>query len=130
MGARVRKQAEIWDTLKIFSRDKTPGIDGLLWGVFDAVSLRVSLVVRVFNQWMKNGNIPERFTRDVIKLLRNNKHGIAGINNFWSLSMLNNELRILTKVLDNSFQAVFPSLIGPEQTSTVKGIPVKPRWSI
>ena len=70
---------------------------------------------------MRQGSIPRRFTRGIVKLLRKNKHGGDGISNFHLLTMLNTDLEILAKTLANCLQTVLPSLICPEQTCAVKG---------
>lgn len=57
----------------------------------------------------------------MIKLLRKNKRGGDGINNFRLITMLNTELMILANDLANRLQVVVPSLISPEQTCAEKG---------
>ena len=65
---------------------------------------------------MKQGTIPHRFTWDIVKLLRQNKHCGNGIIHFRPLTMLNTDLMILAKILADRLQTSLPSLIAPEQT--------------
>ena len=81
----------------------------------------VPLLATIYNNWMRQGTIPRRFTRGIVKLLRKNKHGGDGISNFRPLTMLNTDLKILAKILANCLQTVLHSLICPEQTCAVKG---------
>ena len=81
----------------------------------------VPLLATTYDNWMRQGTIPRRFTRGIVTLLRKNKHGGDGISNFRSLTMLNTDLKILAKILANRLQTVLPSLISPEQTCAVKG---------
>ena len=81
----------------------------------------VSLLATIYNNWMRQGSIPRRFTRGIVKLLRKSKHGGNGINNFRSLTMLNTDLKILAKILAGHYQTILPSLICPEQSRAVKG---------
>ena len=123
LGASVSiTESEIWEALKQIGRDKSPGLDGLPYEVYLRQSpVFVPLLALIYNNWMKQGSIPQRFTRGVIKLLRKKKGGGDGIDNYRPLTMLNTELKILAKVLAGRLQAVLASLIGPEQTCAVKG---------
>ena len=116
------KEEEIRDALKSVGLDKSPGIDGLPYEVYLRLShMFVPLLATIYNNWMRQGTIPRRFTRGIVKLLRKNKHGGDGISNFRPLTMLNTDLKILAKILANRLQTVLPSLICPEQTCAVKG---------
>ena len=116
------KEEEIRDALKSVGLDKSPGIDGLHYEVYLRLSHKfVPLLATIYNNWMRQGTIPRRFTRGIVKLLRKNKHGGDEISNFRPLTMLNTDLKILVKILANRLQTVLPSLICPEQTCAVKG---------
>ena len=115
------KEEEIRDALKSVGLDKSPGIDGLPCEVYlRLLHMCVPLLATIYNNWMRQGTIPRRFTRGIVKLLRKNKHGGDGISNFRPLTMLNTDLKILAKILANRLQTVLPSLISPEQTCAVK----------
>ena len=109
---------EVWKAMKSVGLDKSPGINGLPYEVY--LRLFVPLLATIYNNWMRQGSIPRRFTRGIVKLLRKNKHGGDGISNFCPLTMLNTDLKILVKMLANRSQTVLPSLICPEQTCAVK----------
>ena len=118
---RIKKE-EIREALMSVGLDKSPGIDGLPYEVYLRLShMFVPLLATIYDNWMRQGTIPRRFTRDIVKLLCKNKHGEDGISNFRSLRMLNTDLKILAKILENRLQTVLPSLICPEQTCAVKG---------
>ena len=116
------KEEEIREALKSVGLDKSPRIDGLPYEVYLRLShMFVPLLATIYDNWMRQGTIPRRFTRGIVKLLRKNKHGGNGISNFRPLTMLNTDLKILAKILANRLQTVLPSLICPEQTCAVKG---------
>ena len=118
---RIRED-EVREVLRTVGLDKTPGIDGLPYEVYCRLApIFTPLLTTLFNHWLKQGSIPQRITRGVVKLLVKDKHGGDGIDNFRPLTMLNTELKILAKILANRLQGVLGSLIGPEQTSAVKG---------
>ena len=61
------------------------------------LSLKIDLVsyparakglVNMYNNRMKQGTIPQRFTRSIVKLLRKDKHGRDGISNFRPLTKI------------------------------------------
>ncbi|CAE1178594.1 unnamed protein product [Acanthosepion pharaonis] len=115
-------ESEIWDALKQVGLDKSPGLDGLPYEVYLRLSpIFVPLLQLIYNHWMRQGSLPRRFTRGVIKLLRKDKNGGDGLGNFRPLTMLNTDLKILAKILANRLQLVLSRLIGPEQTCAVKG---------
>ena len=116
------KEEEIREALKSVELDKSPGIDGLPYEVYLRLShMFVPLLATIYDNWMRQGSIPRRFTRGIVKLLRKNKHGGDGISNFRPLTMLNTDLKVLAKILANRLQTVLPSLICPKQTCAVKG---------
>ena len=111
---------EVRRAMKSVGLDKSPGIDGLPYEVYIS-HMFVLLLATIYNNWMRQCSILRRFTRGIVKLLRNNKHGGDGISNFRPLTMLNTDLKILAKILANRFQTILPSLICPEQTCDIKG---------
>ena len=116
------KEEEFREALKSVGLDKSPGIDGLPYEVYLRLShMFVPLLATIYDDWMRQGSIPRRFTRGIVKLLRKNKHDGDEISNFHPLTMLNTDLRILAKILANRLQTVPPRLICPEQTCAVKG---------
>ena len=77
------KEEEIRDALKSVGLDKSPGIDGLPYEVYLRLShMFVPLLATIYNNWMRQGTIPRRFTRGIVKLLRKNKHGGMGLVTF------------------------------------------------
>ena len=86
------KEEEIRDALKSVGLDKSPRIDSLPYEVYLRLShMFVPLLATIYNNWMRQGTIPRRFTRGIVKLLRKNKHGGDGISNFRPLMMLNTD---------------------------------------
>lgn len=68
-------EEEIWEALKQVEKDKNLGIDGLPYeGYLRLSPMFVPLLEILFNHWMEQGTIPQRFTRFVVKLIHKNKH--------------------------------------------------------
>ena len=73
-------EAEIRDVLSRVGTEKTPGIDGLPYEMYLRLSpMFVPLLALLFNHWLKQGSIPRRSSRGVVKLLRKDKDGGDGI---------------------------------------------------
>ena len=53
--------------------------------------------------------------------MKGGKHVWEGLDDYRPISLLNTELKILTRVLINCLQLVISNLIGPELTYAVKG---------
>ena len=67
-------EEEVYQSLKTVGADKLPRIDGLPATIYDT--------------WMKQGSIPQRFIRGIVKFPRKDKHVEDGISNFRPLAML------------------------------------------
>ena len=112
---------EVRQALKTAEKDKYPRIDVLPCEVYLRLShMFVSLLATIYDNWMKQGTIPQRFTRVIVKFLRKDKHGEDQISNFRPLTMLNTDLKILTMILADRLQTAQPSLISFEQCCAVK----------
>ena len=62
---------EVWKAMKSAGLDKSPGIDSLPYEVFLRLShMFVPLLATIYNNWMRQGSIPRRFTRGIVKLIR------------------------------------------------------------
>ena len=76
----------------------------------------------MFNHWFALGIIPGSVTKGEIKLLKKgDRHVWESLDDYWPITLLNTELKILARVLANHLQHVISDLIGPEQTYSVKG---------
>ena len=82
----------------------------------------VAILTDVFNHWFAQGVIPGSITKGVITLLKKEGSHVRGELDYYRLiTLLNTELKILTRVLANCLQLVISDLIGPVQSYTVKG---------
>ena len=86
----------------------------------------VPILTDVFNHWFAQGVIPGSVTKGVITLLKKGgQHVWEDLDDYRPITLLNAELKILTRVLANRLQRVISDLIGPEQTFAVKGISIQ-----
>ena len=99
-----------------------PGIDGLPNEMnLSLLPMFVPLLATIYNNWMKHGTIPQRFTWGIVKLLCKDKHGEDGLSKIRPLTMLNtDDLKILVNIWADRLQTALPSLICPELSYAVK----------
>lgn len=84
-------ESEIWEAMKQVCLDKSPGLGGLRYEVYFRQSpVFVPLLALIFGNWMKQGSIPQRFTRGVIMLCKD-KNGGDGLGNFRPLCLTQSE---------------------------------------
>ena len=82
----------------------------------------VPIPTDMLNHWFAQRTIPGSITKDVITLLKKSgMHVWEGLDDYWPITLLNTELKILAQVLANRLQVVISDLISPEQTYAVKG---------
>lgn len=57
-------ESEIWETMELVGRGKTPGLDGLPYKLYLRQSPNfVPLLALIYNNWIKQRSIPQHFTR-------------------------------------------------------------------
>ena len=116
------EEDEVREALKQVGCYKAPGLDGLPYELYLRMShLFIPILTTLFNHWFEQGSIPRKMNRGMITLLKKDKRAGGKIDNFRPITLLNTELKILAKILSNRLQIVLGSLIGPEQTCSVKG---------
>ncbi len=115
-------EGEVYAALKKVGRGKSPGLDGLPYELYLRLShIFVPILTVVFNNWFRSGSIPNRITRGVITLLKKGKGGGGKLDDYRPITLLNTELKIMAKILQERLQSVAESLLGPEQTCSVRG---------
>ena len=93
-------EEEIQEALKRVGTDRFPWINGLPYEMYLRLShVFVPLLATIYNNSMEPGSILQRFTRGYIEVACKDKHDGDGISNFRLLTVLNTDLKILTKVL-------------------------------
>ena len=119
----VVTECEVRDALRQVGLNKSPGLDGLPYEVYLKMShIFVPILTDMFNHWFAQGAIPGSVTKGMITLLKKGgRHVLEGLDDYRPITLLNTELKILTRVLANRLQLVISDLIGPEQTFAVKG---------
>ena len=73
------------------------------------------ILTDMFNHWFAQGAITGSVTKGVITFLKKGgKHIWEGLDDFWLITLLNTELKILARIFANRLQVVISDLIGPK----------------
>jgi len=110
-------EEEVANAIKQLEDDKTPGSDGLIIEFYKThVSRLARPLSKLFNVILESGVMSASQKEGAIVLLYK-KGDAADIRNWRPISLLNNDYKILTKVLALRLQVVFDAIVRPEQTN-------------
>ena len=102
-------------------KDKTPGLDGLSGEFYQTFwHILKNDLLSVLNYSFLTGGLPRSFRRAVITLLPK-KGDLADIANWRPISLLNNDYKILARLLANRLKECISSVVGEDQTYCVPG---------
>ena len=80
------------------------------------------ILTDMFNHWFAQGAISGSVTEGEITLIKKgSRHVWEELDDYWPITLLNTELKILARVLANRLPLVISDLIEPEQNYAVKG---------
>uniref|UniRef100_A0A671PCM7 Reverse transcriptase domain-containing protein n=1 Tax=Sinocyclocheilus anshuiensis TaxID=1608454 RepID=A0A671PCM7_9TELE len=104
------------------NKRKSPGIDGLgseFYIVFK--DFLTSILKEVFDEIFRKGEMNQRMGMGLMKLIYKRKGDKVELKNYRPITMLNTDLKILSKVLANRLKEVMPSIIETNQAYSIKG---------
>ncbi len=114
-------ESEIGKAIDELNRNKNPGIDGLgseFYIVFK--EFLISILKELYDDIFTKGKMNLRMSMGLMKIIYKKK-GDKKIKNYRPLTMLNTDLKILSKVLANRLKEVMPKIIKTNQAYGVKG---------
>ena len=102
-------------------KDTTPGLDGLSGEFYQTFwPILKNDLLSVLNHYFHTGSLPRSFGRAVITLLPK-KGDLADIANWRPVSLLNNDYKILARLLANRLKECIGSVVAEDQTYCVPG---------
>ena len=116
------REEEIKRAISELNKNKSPGIDGLgseFYIVFK--DFLTSILKEVYEDIFKKEEMNQRMGMGLIKLIYKRKGDKVDLKNYRPITMLNTDLKILTKVLANRLKEVMPTIIETNQVYGVKG---------
>lgn len=116
------REEEIERAIKELNKKKSPGIDGL-GSEFYLVFKDVLTVIlkEVYDDVFMKRQMNLRMSMGLMKVIYKKKGDKADLKNYRPLTMLNTDLKILSKVLANRLKEVMPKIIKTNQAYGVKG---------
>lgn len=107
--------------VQAFKCDKSPGSDGLTAEFYRCFWKTIGQdFVEIANFAFDNGRLSTTQRRGIISLIFK-KGDKLDLKNWRPISLLNIDYKIITKILTNRIKKVLPSIIHPDQTSSVPG---------
>ena len=115
-------EKEILSTLKSFSKNKCPGLDGITAEFFLHFWNEIKIkLLKVYSDSFVQGILPECMRTGVITLLEKKGKDRIDIANWRPITLLNIDYKLLTKTLGQRLKSVFPGLIHKDQNGFVPG---------
>ena len=113
---------ELFTTLKTFSKNKCPGLDGITAEFYLQFWNEIkSTLLNVYEVSFTLGILPESLRIGLITLLEKKGKDRMEIANWRPITLLNIDYKLLTKTLGQRLEKVFPGLIHKDQNGFVPG---------
>ena len=113
---------ELKSSIKAIQSNKAPGPDGLPMEFLKKFIDKLSpLLLSMLNESLENGLLPPTLTQASIVLLLKSGKDPALCSSYRPLSLLNADVKVLTKAIALRLENVLPSIISEEQTGFIKG---------
>ena len=113
---------ELWNTLKSFKKNKSPGLDGITAEFYVAFwSLLKDKLKDVYEEAYNSRILPECLRTGVIVLLEKKGKCRTDLANWRPITLLGIDYKLLTKTLANRLKRVLPDLVHPDQNVFVPG---------
>ena len=113
---------ELHNTLKLFRKNKYPGLDGLTSELYLKFwDLLGPLLLNVYDESFERGILPENMRVGVITLLEKKDKNRLKLANWRPISLLGVDYKLLAKCMGERLKKVLPNLIHPDQNGFVPG---------
>ncbi|MCI4381688.1 hypothetical protein PGIGA_G00254930, partial [Pangasianodon gigas] len=108
--------SEIKEVISSMKTGKSPGADGLPVEYYkEFVDVIAPILNKVYQEMFRKRRAPPTLNETLISLIPKKGRDLTEPSNFRPISLLNVDLKILTKILANRLQKVLPNIIHPNQ---------------
>ena len=115
-------EEELLKTLKSFSKNKSPGLDGITAEFYLKFWDKLkSKLLAVYESSFELGILPECMRMGIVTLLEKKGKDRLDIANWRPITLLNIDYKLLTKTLGQRLKTVLPSLIKKDQNGFIPG---------
>jgi len=116
------REEEIKRAISELNKKKSPGIDGLGSEFYIVLKDFLSSILKeVYVEVFNKGELNQRMGMGLMSLIYKKKGEKIDLKNYRPITMLNTDLKILSKILANRLKEVMPSIIKTNQVYGVKG---------
>ena len=113
---------ELEKALKLMPNNKSPGPDGFPAEFYKHFwSILTPLFQRVVTEITKTSRLPNHMNSAIISLLLKPNKDPTIPSSYRPISLINVDLKLITKTLSHRLEKVIPSIIHPDQTGFIKG---------
>ena len=115
LGNKITEK-ECFDVMCTFANDKTPGSDGLPIEFYRTFWNDIkTLICAVFNECFETNSLCPSMRRGIITLIPKKDKNILLLKNWRPISLLNNDYKILAKIISFRLKHVLDPLIHEDQ---------------
>ena len=120
MGGCI-KLAEIRETIKELNKNKSPGSDGLTGEFYQTFEkIIIEDLQETYNNSILQKELPDSCKEGIITLIFKNKGTRKNLKNWRPITLLNNDYKILSKIITKRIKVHLNNLINKLQTGGVK----------
>lgn len=116
------RESEIQDVIKSLKNNKSPGTDGLPGEFYKAfMEELVPKLCQVFNYALQENDPPKSWSEAIITVLHKEGKDPLDCGAYRPISLLGNDVKIISAILANRMQKYLGKLIDPDQTGFIPG---------
>lgn len=113
---------ELFNALKLMPNNKAPGPDGFPAEFYKHFwSILSPLFIRMITESKQKSKLPDNMNTATISLLLKPNKDPTSPSSYRPISLINVDIKIITKALAHRIEKVTPSIIHPDQTGFIKG---------
>ena len=114
-------EGEIYDVIMKLKSNKTPGCDGIGLAFYRKFYQVLKTPLLNLYKWViSEGKLNHSARRGVINLIPKKGKDDLWVKNWWPITLLNYDYKILSKLIANCLDSVLPDIIGSQQVGFMK----------
>ncbi|MBN3289039.1 LIN1 transcriptase, partial [Polypterus senegalus] len=114
--------SELLDAIKSLQGGKAAGPDGYPAEFYKKFSAQLApLLLATFTEARDNQSLPQTFRQALITVFPKQNKDLLQCASYRPISLLNNDVKILSKIIARRMEKVLPSIISQDQTGFIRG---------